>query len=105
MTAPLSHHPVRGSVPGSSTSWVHESRGTLSRSKQATVSIHLSLADHSCATNSLNFQPPATHPVELRFVRLDQLTGELAPAGGHPCWAKKEKPGFSTPAFVFKNNI
>jgi len=33
------------------------------------------------------------HAVALHFVRCDQLTAGLAPAGVRPCWAHQKKPG------------
>ena len=53
---------------------------------------------HRLAAYAPRFLPTIGHPhaVALHFVRRDQLTAGLAPAGVRPCWAHKaESPDFS----------
>lgn len=56
---------------------------------------------HRLAAYAPRFLPTLGHPraVALRFVRCDQLTAGLAPAGVRPCWAhqKKRPPRRSLP--------
>lgn len=49
---------------------------------------------HRLADYAPRFLPTLGHPhaVALHFVRCDQLTAGLAPAGVRPCWAHNEKP-------------
>ena len=48
---------------------------------------------HRLADYAPRFLPTFGHPhaVALHFVRCDQLTAGLAPAGVRPCWAHKKK--------------
>jgi len=49
---------------------------------------------HRLAAYAPRFLPTFSHPhaVALHFVRCDQLTAGLAPAGVRPCWAHQKKP-------------
>lgn len=54
---------------------------------------------HRLAAYAPRFLPTLGHPcaVALHFVRCDQLTAGLAPAGVRPCWAHKRKsPGWGS---------
>ena len=43
------------------------------------------------------------HAVALHFVRCDQLTAGLAPAGVRPCWAHQKNPRrVATPGLIFR---
>ena len=48
---------------------------------------------HRLAVYASRFLPTLGHPhaVALHFVRCDQLTAGLAPAGVRPCWAHTKK--------------
>ena len=58
---------------------------------------------HRLAAYAPRFLPTIGHPlaVALRFVRGDQLTAGLTPAGVRPCWAHQQKSRPSRSAFLW----
>ena len=62
---------------------------------------------HRLAAYAPRFLPTLGHPhaVALHFVRCDQLTAGLTPAGVRPCWAHNEKAASNEAAVVFKYPI